>query len=123
MTTRLRKNVRCVYGDSMLGSVVWRRHRTRMGLAKCTTTAANPPVPQLHTPLSFARMLCRRPLSSLPCENHNAVARGYVSESPRHGKNRGEIVVRNPRADAREPPKSFFFDAIFGRPIRSGAGV
>lgn len=27
---------------------------------------------------------------------------------------RGEIVVHNPRADAREPPKSFFFDAVFG---------
>ncbi|CAB1099228.1 unnamed protein product [Ectocarpus sp. CCAP 1310/34] len=29
-------------------------------------------------------------------------------------EDRGEIVVRNPRADAREPPKSFFFDAVFG---------
>ena len=29
-------------------------------------------------------------------------------------RDRGEIVVRNPRADAREPPKSFFFDAVFG---------
>lgn len=29
-------------------------------------------------------------------------------------EDRGEIVVHNPRADAREPPKSFFFDAVFG---------
>lgn len=29
-------------------------------------------------------------------------------------EDRGEIIVRNPRADAREPPKSFFFDAVFG---------
>lgn len=28
-------------------------------------------------------------------------------------EDRGEIIVRNPRADAREPPKSFYFDAVF----------
>jgi kinesin family protein 3/17 len=26
----------------------------------------------------------------------------------------GEIVVRDPRADEREPPKVFTFDAVFG---------
>ncbi|CAM9722802.1 unnamed protein product [Chrysoparadoxa australica] len=30
---------------------------------------------------------------------------------------RGEIVVRNPRADEREPPKSFFFDHVFGNNV------
>ncbi|CAM9287724.1 unnamed protein product, partial [Phaeothamnion confervicola] len=30
---------------------------------------------------------------------------------------RGEIVVRNPRADEREPPKNFFFDSVFGPDI------
>lgn len=29
-------------------------------------------------------------------------------------ENRGEIVVRNPKLDEREAPKSFTFDAVFG---------
>jgi len=27
---------------------------------------------------------------------------------------RGEIIVRNPRSDEREPPKTFTFDSVFG---------
>lgn len=40
-----------------------------------------------------------------------ASSRNRIAEAR---EERGEIVVRNPRADAREPPKSFFFDAVFG---------
>ncbi|CAM9948136.1 unnamed protein product, partial [Ectocarpus sp. 8 AP-2014] len=48
-----------------------------------------------------------RPLSRKELQDgHKAIAEAK--------EDRGEIVVRNPRADAREPPKSFFFDAVFG---------
>ncbi|CAM9194103.1 unnamed protein product, partial [Discosporangium mesarthrocarpum] len=48
-----------------------------------------------------------RPLSRKELQDgHKAIAEAM--------EDRGEIVVRNPRADEREPPKSFFFDAVFG---------
>ncbi|CAM9519310.1 unnamed protein product, partial [Ectocarpus fasciculatus] len=69
-----------------------------------------PPNPTSQEPKSdeCVKVVVRiRPLSRKELQDgHKAIAEAK--------EDRGEIVVRNPRADAREPPKSFFFDAVFG---------
>ncbi|CAM9437403.1 unnamed protein product [Ascophyllum nodosum] len=67
-----------------------------------------PPNPEPSKPDECVKVVVRiRPLSRKEGQDgHKAIAEAK--------EDRGEIVVRNPRADAREPPKSFFFDAVFG---------
>jgi Kinesin motor domain len=44
--------------------------------------------------------------NTLTNNNNNSIAKAEES--------RGEVAVKNPRADDREAPKSFFFDSVFG---------